>query len=156
MGRICKYETNTIVRHTRISMRAYIFSHTYMHLFYYICIYIHIYAYIGVNIHIYIHAHLPFFFVVPDQLVMIEVPCPTRNCEGEEREKGWEGAGCGYVSCKHTRQDDKCKFTHLRIGTYCSTYYRTRKTKEQDGTESESPKKNSASCILRPDKTIPS
>ncbi len=66
------------------------------------------------------------------------------------------GACCGYVSCKHTRKEDKCEFTHLRIGTYCSTYYRTRKTKEQDGTDSESPKKNSASCILRPDKTIPS
>ena len=81
---------------------------------------------------------------------MIEVPCPTTN---EEREKGWEGAGCECVSCKHTRKDDKCKFNHLRIGTYCSTYYRTRKTKEQDGTESESRNKNSASCILRPDKT---
>jgi len=78
---------------------------------------------------------------IADELGMIEVPCQRTNYEEEEREKGWEGAGCGYVSCKHTRKKDKCKFTHLRIGTYCSTYNRTRKTNEQDGTESESPKK---------------
>ena len=54
---------------------------------------------------------------IAEKLVMIEVPCPTTNYEGEEREKGWEGAGCGYVSCKHARKEDKCEFTHLRSGT---------------------------------------
>jgi hypothetical protein len=52
-----------------------------------------------------------------EEFCMIEVPYPTTNYEGEEREKGWEGAGCGYVSCLNTRKEDRCKFTHLRIGT---------------------------------------
>jgi hypothetical protein len=54
---------------------------------------------------------------IAEELGMVEVPYPPTNYEEEEREKGWEGAGCGYVSCKHTRKKDKCKFTHLRIGT---------------------------------------
>ena len=51
---------------------------------------------------------------IAEELGMIEVPYPPTNYEEEEREKG---AGCGYVSCKHTRKEDKCEFTHLRIGT---------------------------------------
>jgi hypothetical protein len=54
---------------------------------------------------------------IAEELGLTEVPYPTTNYEEEEREKGWEGAGCGYVSCKDTRKKDKCKFNHLRIGT---------------------------------------